>query len=84
MIKSPKSNGECLTRTEDIVQEAGSSKDSKDIKDSKDKNNVQNKFSLEDLQFSFETVPKSEPWYQTFQRQDEGREYYTCFSDSGT
>lgn len=28
------------------------------------------------MHFSFEAVPKSESWYQTYQRQDEGDEYY--------
>lgn len=41
------------------------------------------KFTLDELKFSFETIPKSEPWYETFSRQDQGGEFYTCFSDSG-
>ncbi|XP_017771609.1 PREDICTED: protein chiffon isoform X2 [Nicrophorus vespilloides] len=41
------------------------------------------RLNLKELQFAFERVPKSEPWYQTFSRQDQGEEYYTCFSDSG-
>ncbi|CAL7941649.1 unnamed protein product [Xylocopa violacea] len=36
---------------------------------------------VEKMLFSFETVPKSEPWYQTYQRQDEGTEYWHYFSD---
>ncbi|XP_046606051.1 uncharacterized protein LOC124298292 isoform X1 [Neodiprion virginianus] len=36
---------------------------------------------VEKLQFSFEAVPKSEPWYQTYQRQDEGAEFWHCFSE---
>lgn len=76
VIKSPKSNGECLIKTVNRVQE-----DSKRSKSTKKDDNTN--FTLEDFKFSFESVPKSEPWYQTFQRQDEGQEYYTCFSDSG-
>ncbi|XP_066993801.2 uncharacterized protein [Anabrus simplex] len=39
---------------------------------------------MEGLHFSFEALPQSEPWYQTYQRQDEGEEFYLgCFSDSG-
>ncbi|XP_053997623.1 uncharacterized protein LOC128886609 isoform X1 [Hylaeus anthracinus] len=36
---------------------------------------------VEKMQFSFETVPKSEPWYQTYQRQDAGAEYWHYFSE---
>ncbi|XP_043252771.1 uncharacterized protein LOC122397581 isoform X1 [Colletes gigas] len=36
---------------------------------------------VEKMQFSFETVPKSEPWYQTYQRQDEGAEFWHYFSE---
>ncbi|XP_048505492.1 uncharacterized protein LOC105692528 isoform X2 [Athalia rosae] len=36
---------------------------------------------VEKLQFSFEAVPKSEPWYQTYQRQDKGAEFWHCFSE---
>lgn len=39
---------------------------------------------VEKLQFSFEAVPKSEPWYQTYQRQDEGAEFWHCFSEGDT
>lgn len=70
VIKSPKSNGECLLQIEAVPEQ-------KAEKETKDQN------SLDEFKFSFESVPRSEPWYQTFQRQDEGREYYTCFSDSG-
>lgn len=31
---------------------------------------------VEGLHYSFEAVPKSESWYQTYQRQDEGEEFY--------
>ncbi|GLV35989.1 chiffon [Carabus blaptoides fortunei] len=37
----------------------------------------------DNLKFSFELLPKSEPWYCTFQRQDKGEEFYTCVSDPG-
>ncbi|XP_076290722.1 uncharacterized protein LOC143214057 isoform X1 [Lasioglossum baleicum] len=36
---------------------------------------------VEKMQFSFEAVPKSEPWYQTYQRQDEGAEFWHYFSE---
>uniref|UniRef100_A0A1B6MBB6 DBF4-type domain-containing protein n=1 Tax=Graphocephala atropunctata TaxID=36148 RepID=A0A1B6MBB6_9HEMI len=32
--------------------------------------------SYRDLEFSFESAPKHEPWYQTFKRQDECSEHY--------
>lgn len=38
------------------------------------------KVKLEELNFSFEMVPKSEPWYETFQRQDNGDECYSCYN----
>ncbi|XP_032689021.1 uncharacterized protein LOC116852604 isoform X2 [Odontomachus brunneus] len=37
---------------------------------------------IEKMQFSFEAVPQSEPWYQTYQRQDTGAEYWHCFSEN--
>ncbi|XP_043461206.1 uncharacterized protein LOC122497884 isoform X2 [Leptopilina heterotoma] len=37
---------------------------------------------IERMQFSFEAIPKSEPWYQTYQRQDEGEEFWHYFSES--
>ncbi|XP_011174238.1 uncharacterized protein LOC105206430 isoform X1 [Solenopsis invicta] len=36
---------------------------------------------IEKMQFSFESVPMSEPWYQTYQRQDTGSEFWHCFSE---
>ncbi|XP_012286367.1 uncharacterized protein LOC105702957 isoform X2 [Orussus abietinus] len=36
---------------------------------------------VERLQFSFEAVPRSEPWYQTYRRQDEGAEFWHYFSE---
>ncbi|KZC14422.1 PREDICTED: uncharacterized protein LOC107192625 [Dufourea novaeangliae] len=35
---------------------------------------------VEKMQFSFEAIPASEPWYQTYQRQDEGAEFWHYFS----
>ncbi|XP_025161028.1 uncharacterized protein LOC105188490, partial [Harpegnathos saltator] len=37
---------------------------------------------IEKMQFSFEAIPQSEPWYQTYQRQDTGAEYWHCFSEN--
>lgn len=37
---------------------------------------------IERMQFSFEAIPKSEPWYQTYQRQDDGDEFWHHFSES--
>ncbi|XP_014482399.1 PREDICTED: uncharacterized protein LOC106748423 isoform X2 [Dinoponera quadriceps] len=37
---------------------------------------------IEKMQFSFEAIPQSEPWYQTYQRQDAGAEYWHCFSEN--
>ncbi|KOC62563.1 Protein chiffon [Habropoda laboriosa] len=39
---------------------------------------------VEKMQFSFEAVPKSEPWYQTYQRQDEGAEFWHYFSEENS
>ncbi|XP_044580242.1 myb-like protein X isoform X2 [Cotesia glomerata] len=36
---------------------------------------------IEKMHFSFESVPKSEPWYQTYQRQDLGAEFWHSFSE---
>lgn len=36
---------------------------------------------VEKMTFSFEVVPRSEPWYQTYQRQDEGAEYWYNLSE---
>lgn len=36
---------------------------------------------IEKMQFSFEAIPKSEPWYQTYQRQDAGAEFWHSFSE---
>lgn len=75
--KSPKHNGEHPSRSR-------KSAESEKEQNKKEKQEVKPvKIDLERLQFSFERVPHSEPWYQTFRRQDQGQEYYTCFSDSG-
>ncbi|XP_033208039.1 titin homolog [Belonocnema kinseyi] len=37
---------------------------------------------IEKMQFSFEAIPKSEPWYQTYTRQDGGQEFWHYFSES--
>ena len=39
---------------------------------------------IEKMQFSFEAIPKSEPWYQTYQRQDEGAEFWHYFSEEAS
>lgn len=76
--KSPqKNNGDCVQKnnnnekkekSEDVLNQEVISKDVK--------------FDFEELQFSFERVPKSEPWYQTFQRQDRGEVFYSSTSES--
>ncbi|XP_066598574.1 protein chiffon-like isoform X2 [Prorops nasuta] len=40
--------------------------------------------AVEKMKFSFEAVPKSEPWYQTYERQDKGAELWHYFSESDT
>lgn len=35
------------------------------------------------LKYSFELLPKSEPWYQTFTRHDTGNVFYSSTSDPG-
>lgn len=40
---------------------------------------------IDDLHFSFESVPRSEVWFQTFQRQDRGDELcFPCISEPST
>lgn len=53
-------------QTDDVVEKTYPSKPSAEI---------------EKMQFSFEAIPKSEPWYQTYQRQDMGAEFWHCFSE---
>nr|CAD7456204.1 unnamed protein product [Timema tahoe] len=37
---------------------------------------------VEDIHFSFESIPENEPWYKTYKRQDEGEEIYYAQSDT--
>ncbi|XP_044260779.1 uncharacterized protein LOC123008823 [Tribolium madens] len=60
-----KNNGDCVVKNES--EESESEKDSK--------------LRLDDYNFSFESVPKNEAWYQTFQRRDKGEEKYVFLSD---
>ncbi|KAG7198784.1 hypothetical protein KM043_001765 [Ampulex compressa] len=57
---------ERVTRAEELVEKVYPSKPSAEV---------------EKMQFSFEAIPKSEPWYQTYQRQDEGAEFWHYFSE---
>lgn len=41
---------------------------------------VKSKLDLDEIKFSFETVPQTESWYKTFQRQDKGEESYLCYT----
>ncbi|RZC40337.1 uncharacterized protein BDFB_002486 [Asbolus verrucosus] len=60
-----KNNGECVIKNEPDYLET-----------------VKNfKLNLNDYNFSFESVPKNEVWYQTFQRRDKGEEKYAYLSD---
>lgn len=52
-----------------------------DIKDEKENvdlvtADVSSEGSVEDIQYSFEMIPESESWYQTYRRQDTCNEYY--------
>ncbi|KAJ3643845.1 hypothetical protein Zmor_026530 [Zophobas morio] len=60
-----KNNGECVVKTESDHLEAAKNF----------------KLSLDDYNFSFESVPKNEVWYQTFQRRDKGEEKYVFLDD---
>jgi hypothetical protein len=60
-----KNNGDCLVKNEPDYSET-------------DQNF---KLNLEDYNFSFESVPKNEVWYKTFQRRDRGEEKYAFLSD---
>ncbi|KAL6264704.1 hypothetical protein P5V15_004803 [Pogonomyrmex californicus] len=57
---------DCKLQDSDVVEKIYPSKPSAEI---------------EKMQFSFESVPMSEPWYQTYQRQDTGAEFWHCFSE---
>ncbi|XP_071576302.1 uncharacterized protein [Temnothorax nylanderi] len=64
--KSAHEPEDCKPQAENVVEKIYPSKPSAEI---------------EKMQFSFESVPKSEPWYQTYQRQDTGAEFWHCFSE---
>ncbi|XP_067211480.1 protein chiffon isoform X2 [Linepithema humile] len=64
--KSSQEPKDCKPQTDDVVEKTYPSKPSAEI---------------EKMQFSFEAIPKSEPWYQTYQRQDMGAEFWHCFSE---
>lgn len=63
------------TKTEEIVDKVQAADEQERVYPSKPSPEV------EKMQFSFEAVPKSEPWYQTYQRQDEGAEFWHYFSE---
>lgn len=63
-----KNNGDCFVKTEQRKEEKSDSSQSF-------------KIDLEKYQFSFESVPKTESWYQTFQRRDKGQEKYLFLGD---
>lgn len=64
--KSAQQSNDCKPQIEDVAEKIYPSKPSTEI---------------EKMQFSFEAIPKSEPWYQTYQRQDMGAEFWHCFSE---
>ncbi|XP_011877316.1 PREDICTED: uncharacterized protein LOC105567232 isoform X2 [Vollenhovia emeryi] len=61
-----KASEDCRPQADSVVEKVYPSKPSAEI---------------EKMQFSFESVPLSEPWYQTYQRQDAGAEFWHCFSE---
>ncbi|XP_029676227.1 uncharacterized protein LOC115243407 isoform X2 [Formica exsecta] len=65
-LKKSEQPNDCKPEIENIVEKIYPSKPSTEI---------------EKMQFSFEAIPKSEPWYQTYQRQDTGAEFWHCFSE---
>ncbi|XP_025263656.1 uncharacterized protein LOC105256098 isoform X2 [Camponotus floridanus] len=67
--KSAQQSNDCKSQVENIIEKIYPSKPSTEI---------------EKMQFSFEAIPKSEPWYQTYQRQDTGAEFWHCFSECDT
>ncbi|XP_072745250.1 uncharacterized protein [Anoplolepis gracilipes] len=67
--KSAQQSNDCKSQIENVVEKIYPSKPSTEI---------------EKMQFSFEAIPKSEPWYQTYQRQDTGAEFWHCFSECDT
>lgn len=64
--KSVQQSNDCKSQIENVVEKIYPSKPSTEI---------------EKMQFSFEAIPTSEPWYQTYQRQDTGAEFWHCFSE---
>ncbi|KAJ9593607.1 hypothetical protein L9F63_014846 [Diploptera punctata] len=83
--KIVQSQEETKERPERETESKGDKKQEKDDdkkKEEKDESNVkecvENNLTptTEKLHFSFEVVPQSEPWYQTYTRQDEGEEFY--------
>lgn len=64
----PKNNGDCASR---------------EIKDKELGHLDDVKIKLSDLQFSFERVPKEEPWFEAFRRQDTGEVQYMSLTDPG-
>lgn len=72
-MKSPKHNGECSLKGEDIYK-------SEEPQEKKPKTRG-TELKLENYKFSFEKVPKKAPWYEVFQRVDRGEQHYAFFSD---
>lgn len=73
----PRLNGEISIDTEDSVEYSGEDLEEKPSK---------KRLRLEDVKYSYELRPASEPWYQTFVRQDQGLEnynYHKSFSEPG-
>ncbi|PSN39391.1 hypothetical protein C0J52_22684 [Blattella germanica] len=66
----------------EIIKSIKNEKDEVPVKEekieTKVRENVENVLAskMDRLHFSFEAVPQSEPWFQTYTRQDEGQEYY--------
>ncbi|XP_046389541.1 uncharacterized protein LOC124158470 isoform X2 [Ischnura elegans] len=61
----------------------GENCESNSVKDSEEICKTVAADEVKSVKFSFESIPFSEPWYQTYQRQDEGEEiHFTSFSES--
>lgn len=67
-LSPPKNNGDCT---------------SKDVKEKKLGHLDDVKIKLSEMQFSFERVPREEPWYEAFRRQDTGEVQYMSLNDPG-
>lgn len=78
----PRFNGENpIDAAEDSVVES-----SEEDPECKPEAQTTRKLRLEDVKYSYEMRPASEPWYQTFVRQDQGLEHYSyhkSFSEGG-